>query len=190
MDARGQPVPWFTYPAIEFLEQFDFSRLAVFEFGAGQSTLFWKARAERVVSVESNASWYARLRDQVGADVDLTLAETAAKYAGRLGDHDETYDVIVIDGIAREECCVVAPAKLRHGGMIILDNAERYPELARILRDEGLLQVDMSGFGPVNGYTWTTSFFFHRAFDFPHRGEGRPARCIGSIPFDHKGRNV
>ncbi|MCL0042054.1 hypothetical protein M1N12_03225, partial [Peptococcaceae bacterium] len=24
----------------------------------------------------------------------------------------------------------------------------------------------MTGFGPINGYTWTTSFFFHREFNF------------------------
>ena len=183
MDGAGRPVPWFTYPAIEFLRQLDFSTMSIFEFGSGQSTLFWEQRAQRVVSVESNAHWYATVKGRVGPRVTLTLANEAKEYAGTLSACDGKFDVIVVDGVFRAECCEAAGEKLNDGGMIILDNSERYPELAARLRAGGLLQVDMSGFGPVNDYTWTTSFFFHRGFDFPCAGAGRPQRGVGSIPF-------
>src|SRR3954463_2256551 len=58
VDVIGNPIPWYTYPAIEYLKQLDFSTKNVFEFGAGQSTLFWAGRARRVVSVEDDAAWY------------------------------------------------------------------------------------------------------------------------------------
>ena len=41
VDADGRPLPWYTYPAIEYLEQLDFRDRTVFEFGSGASTLFW-----------------------------------------------------------------------------------------------------------------------------------------------------
>ena len=185
VDGRGEPIPWFTYPAIEFLVQFDFSRLRVFEFGAGQSTLFWEKRAESVTSVESNPKWHDRVRAGTGATVTLHLREDPAGYVACLREQADEFDVIVVDGIERLACSQVAVAKLRAGGMIILDNSDRHPRCAAVLRDSGLLQVDMTGFGPVNGYAWTTSFFFHRGFDFPMSGATRPKQGIGALPDVH-----
>jgi hypothetical protein len=40
-----------------------------------------------------------------------------------------------------------------------------------------MIQVDFFGFGPINDYTWTTSIFFSRDFDFkPINGEIRPVK--------------
>jgi hypothetical protein len=33
VNARGEPVPWYTYPAIDYLRQLDFSDKTVFEYG-------------------------------------------------------------------------------------------------------------------------------------------------------------
>jgi hypothetical protein len=33
IDGSGEAVPWYTYPAIEFLKQFDFTEKSVFEYG-------------------------------------------------------------------------------------------------------------------------------------------------------------
>jgi hypothetical protein len=54
VDAHGEPVPWYTYPAIDYLRQLDFSDKTVFEYGSGYSTLFWASAARRVVSVEED----------------------------------------------------------------------------------------------------------------------------------------
>src|SRR6187399_2329614 len=44
VDASGERLPWFTYPAIEYLAAFDFSDRVLFEYGSGQSTLYWAKR--------------------------------------------------------------------------------------------------------------------------------------------------
>lgn len=41
VDKDGNPIPWYTYPAIEFLNSLDFSSKNVFEYGTGNSTLWW-----------------------------------------------------------------------------------------------------------------------------------------------------
>ena len=46
MDRDGNPLPWYTYPAIEYLRQFDYKDKKVFEFGCGFSSLFWALRAQ------------------------------------------------------------------------------------------------------------------------------------------------
>jgi hypothetical protein len=182
VDGLGEEVPWFTYPAFEFLEQLDFRGKTVFEFGAGHSTLYWSRRALRVVSIESDPDWHERLRPRVPENVELALVEGGPDYAGALGARSESFDVIVVDGIERRACCGPAIAKLRPGGMIILDNSDWHHRCAALLRESGLLEVDFSGFGPINDYTWTTSLFLHRQFDFPRRRDRQPTHGIGALP--------
>jgi hypothetical protein len=181
-DAAGREIPWFTYPAIEYLSQLDFSGKTVFEFGAGNSSLFWSRCAARVVSVEHDRTWCERLRGRLPAGHELVLVEDPASYVQVLTQRAEQFDVIVVDGIERRACCVAAVKHLRRGGLLILDNADWHHRCAAGLRGAGLLEVDFAGFGPVNGYTWTTSLFFHRDFAFPCRDDYQPRHGIGSLP--------
>jgi hypothetical protein len=182
LDGAGREIPWFTYPAIEYLEQLDFRDRTVFEFGAGNSSVYWSRRAARVVSVEHDRAWYERLRTRLPADHELQLIEDPAAYPRELARRAERFDVIVVDGIERRACCAAAVARLRQGGLVILDNSDWHHHCAAALRAAGLLEVDFSGFGPVNGYTWTTSLFFHREFAFGLRDDRQPRHGIGSLP--------
>lgn len=182
LDGEGREIPWFTYPAIEYLNQLDFSDRTVFEFGAGNSSLYWSRRAARVVSIEHNRAWFARLRPRLPANHELHLIEDPAAYPQALARQPDRFDVIVIDGIERRACCAAAVAQLRPGGLLILDNSDWHHRCAGVLREAGLLEVDFAGFGPINGYTWTTSLFFHREFAFRARGDRQPRHGIGSLP--------
>jgi hypothetical protein len=181
VDAAGREIPWFTYPAIEYLERLDFRHRSVFEFGAGNSTLYWGRRAARVVSIEHNRTWHDRLRPRLSAGQELVLAEDPAAYVRALEDRVEEFDVIVVDGIERQACCHAALTRLRRGGFVILDNADWHQRSAAVLREAGLIEVDFSGFGPVNGYTWTTSLFLHREYAPLYREGLQPAHGIGGL---------
>src|SRR5205085_491303 len=85
-------------------------------------------------------------------------------------------------GHTRLKCARRALAKLREGGLIVLDNSDWLPESARVLRQAGLIQVDMSGFAPISGHPQTTSLFFHRAFAFAPRGPRQPLPPPGGVP--------
>ena len=62
VDVAGNPVPWIAYPAIRFLETRVGADLKVFEYGAGNSTLWWAKRVARVISCESDAAWAEEVR--------------------------------------------------------------------------------------------------------------------------------
>jgi hypothetical protein len=183
VDRSGSPLPWYTYPAIDYLKQLDLSDKLVFEYGMGNSTLFWAERAKQVVSVEDDAAWLRRVSPRLPANALPVLAETMEAYVGAIDARDHGFDVIVIDGKHRLQCAGHVPAALNPGGLVILDNADSYPDCCEALRTADLLQVDLSGFGPIDGYTWTTTLFFHREFDFPHLGAGRPTPPMGSRSF-------
>jgi hypothetical protein len=168
VDADGNPLPWFTYPAIDYLSPLDFSGADVFEYGAGASTLFWAARARRVVSLETDRDWYARLLPQLPANSELKfISAQLPDYALEIRAHGR-FDVIVIDGPGqtRLECAAAAADQLKPGGMIILDNSDLVPLSTALLRGKGLLQVDMTGFTPIAANAQCTSFFFSRDASF------------------------
>ena len=185
IDRHGQPVPWFSYPAIEFLARLDLSEKSVFEYGCGNSTRYWGRRAASVVSVEHVPEYYALIAPQLPANCDLSLRAPAENYIGALARANQDrggrgFDVIVIDGHSRVRCAEHAAEHLAPGGMIILDNAEWFPEAAAHLRGAGLIEVTFSGFAPIGEATQTTTLFFDRAFNFPL--EDRPPGSIGSVP--------
>jgi hypothetical protein len=158
VDASGAPLPWYTYPAIEYLSQLDFSARLVFEYGAGNSSRFWAARAARVCSVDNDRQWHAALAAKA-PNLEIHLCEDKEAYVSCIARQAVKFHLIAIDGRWRRACARAAPACLAAGGIILLDNTDWYPRTAGELRAAGFMQIDFSGFGPINAYTWTTSLF-------------------------------
>jgi hypothetical protein len=185
VDRSGDPTPWYTFPALAYLRGIDFSKSRVFEFGSGNSTLYWQRRAARVVSVEHDPEWHALLGPSIDASVaTVDLQTNQDAYLDAVDHPDGPWDVIVVDGIRRTACARRAVGRLAVGGFIILDNADWYPEVASELREADLLEVDFHGQGPVNFYTWTTSLFFHRSAHPTPLGD-QPAPPPGAIAWPH-----
>jgi hypothetical protein len=101
VDVHGQPLPWYTYPAIEYLRQLDFSDQTVFEYGSGNSTRFWAGQAARVVSVEEDERWYTALRSTLPANCELILETDLEQYVDVIRRYPDRFDVIVVDGASR-----------------------------------------------------------------------------------------
>ena len=169
-------LPWFTFPAIEYLLQLDLIEKNVFEWGSGDSTRFFAARCKSVVSVEHDPTYYNKCKG-CAANVELHLCdinnfvEIIDKYYG-------LFDVIVIDSERRMDCCKKALEHLHKFGLIIFDNSNWHGTCCKFLRDAKLLQVDFHGMGPRNIYAWTTSLFFSRDFNFNLLVEPQPQAPI------------
>ncbi|MFA6180406.1 MAG: hypothetical protein WC696_12410 [Candidatus Methylopumilus sp.] len=185
VDASGAPLPWLSYPAIDFLLQFDFFDATVFEWGSGFSTLWWAPRCRRIASVESNPQWIPYIKTLLPDSVEFieTPLDVDAEVAAFETHEGAEYDVIVIDnyGTFRWRCADAAVKKLASGGMIILDNSDQCLKACEVLRGHGLVQIDFTGFAPSNGYAQTTSVFFRDRLKFkplrniqPHRGPAQP----------------
>lgn len=186
VDIAGGPVPWYTYPAIEYLGQFDYSEKSVFEYGCGNSSLWWANRARFVASVENDCPWYESRKAYANQNFVISLCERQQEYCSRIENYDP-FDVIVIDGHSRDVCAEYAVKRIRPDGMIILDNSDRvnsdpeYQKAMTILESMGFFQVDFFGFGPLNTYTWNTTVFFSRTFSFPQRSQFHPVKGVGNL---------
>lgn len=162
-DGHGEPLPWMTYPLIEFLKNLDLSDCHVFEFGAGSSTLFWAQRTASVTAIEKNEQWYRQIEALQPANCELMWCPRDRDYIAALAQEDRRYDLIVIDGAVRYPCAEAALDRLTDRGLIILDNTEWYPQTARRITAAGFTQIDFSGFGPINAFTSTSSLFFRHS---------------------------
>ena len=145
LDRDGRPLPWYTYPAIEYLSQFDYSQKRIFEFGCGYSSLFLAERAEKVVSIEDNPQWFEKWQREFNRpNLDVRQRDDGEEYCRAVAEDGEVYDVIVIDGKRRADCARYAIERLNEGGLIILDDSDRvntsqeYKNAVAILRDQNI----------------------------------------------------
>lgn len=159
----GQPLPWFTYPALHFLEPRLRPHWHVFEYGAGQSTLWWAQRAAQLVSVESDRGWYERLSSALPPNVQLMhRALGTGAYPAAIDAWPGRFHIVVIDGRERIECARHSLAALDPRGVIVWDNADRaqYAEGYAILARAGFKRLDFWGMGPINAQAWSTAIFY------------------------------
>jgi SAM-dependent methyltransferase len=138
-------IPWFSYAAIDFLQDYLMAHMSVCEYGSGGSTLFFARRVRSVVAIEDNPHWCERvkekLRHQGLPNVTVKLAPFDAKNPTGFETSsylhaipDQKFDVIVVDGT--EEWIPVRPTCFHHaenfvkpGGIIVVDDSWRYPSL-------------------------------------------------------------
>ncbi len=95
----------------------------------------------------------------------------------------KSFDVIVVDGMARSLCLYIAAEYVSDDGIIILDNSDRwqYNDLQHyLIDDKGFKRVDFQGLGPLNPHGWTTSFFF-RSAGFLLEAPARRPRGAGDL---------
>lgn len=179
-DSSGDPLPWFTYPSIEYLSQLDISGKKIFEWGSGNSSSFFAKRCHSIVSVEHNEEWFSKVKETLKPNQSLFFEPDEMGYANKINIIEDTFDIIIIDGMYREQCVKEAFKNIKPSGLIILDNSERYPDLCAYLRGKDLIQIDMHGFGPINTYCWTTTLFLTRQFNFIPN-EIQPTIPIGGV---------
>jgi hypothetical protein len=52
---KGEPIPWFSHPLIDFLKDRLSKDMTVFEYGCGNSTLWWADRVRSVTGVKNDS---------------------------------------------------------------------------------------------------------------------------------------
>ena len=170
VDENSNPLPWVTYSFIDFIKGRLNKNLKVFEFGSGNSTYFYAKYAEKVVSVEHDRIWYNKLYSSMPENSDLIYCSLS-----RNGDYcraalklTEKFDIIIVDGRDRVNCCKQAINALSSNGVIVLDDSEReiYKDGINFLTDNGFKQLSFSGISPGLFYLKSTSIFY------------RPTNCL------------
>jgi hypothetical protein len=164
---RGEPWPWLTYAAADWLQQVLTAQTRVFEYGAGSSTSWFARHAKEIVAVEHDKEWFGRVPQPMNGRIlfrphtgDWWGTEEDHPYVRALADR-APWDVIVIDGIARTACARIATDHLAHTGLVILDDTNDEHSIAaqRELSRRGLGRLDFWGFKPGAGTRACTTVY-------------------------------
>jgi hypothetical protein len=162
----SHPVPWLTFDATRAICAALPPGARVFEFGAGNSTIFWARRAASVCSVEDDAGWMALLNaklKELRISNTHVLHETEMQaYVHTIGAWpDEHFDLVIVDGAWRRECVAAAVRHVKKGGMLVVDNTDwhwfRAERLAGI--PPGWRRRVYAGYAPMIGYKSETTVF-------------------------------
>jgi hypothetical protein len=132
-------LPWLTDGALDFLDSHIFylkSHLQrnprIFEFGAGNSTLYFLSRGCLVTSIEHDSDWCRKIVDVAscfGYQDRLNLTHAQRPYHQKFDVTACDYDLILVDGRDRVQCLerVVDEIGRLPGNkkpLVILDNTE------------------------------------------------------------------
>lgn len=165
VNRAGQPIPWYAYSAVDELERrFQVGtaeKPMVFEYGLGQSTLWWAKRARHVTVVEHDARWIKAYKDKLPGNVTLLHRHCHKGYEAAAMESGHGHDVVVIDGMNRPACSPHAMEAVKTGGLLIWDDSHypRYKKALQEITQSGWTHQEFIGHGPVIRGKVKTTFF-------------------------------
>jgi len=135
--------PWLTERAIRYLDGIIEPGMNVLEYGCGGSTLFFLDRGCHVTSVEHNRKWVQAVEQTLDKEQikqweplvvekkDDNIDKLEQAYRQMPLTPEASYDVILIDGLAREQC-LSAVRKTEFSGWLIYDNSDRFADTDKL----------------------------------------------------------
>lgn len=104
--------PWFTHPMLDVLKKWDLSDKRILEFGGGRSSRWWRKKAKWVTTIDTNSEWSHSIAEECadldnGVIIHVMINEGDQEHADtylQAGDKYGPYDIIVVDGILRNNC--------------------------------------------------------------------------------------
>jgi len=164
VDKNNNSLPWYTYSSIYFISKKIKNEMIVFEYGSGNSTLWWSRSVSKVISCEHDLQYFNSLKKRIASNVEYIYCklEYAGDYSKIIRSFSNCFDIIIIDGRDRINCVKNSLEALKYDGIIIWDNSDRsrYEKGYSFLNEHGFRRLDFEGIGPLNTYKWCTSIFY------------------------------
>ena len=179
LDTSNNSIPWLTYPFLEFIESRLTKDMHVFEYGSGNSTKWFAERVGRVSSIEHDEGWFDLVKSSMPGNVDLRLQtfpeemefyeraflplDRPSDYAKRIDQYDQKFDLIVVDGIDRNNSMAIGEAYLSDRGVMIADNLENeshFKPSVDFMLDKGYKFLPFWGLSPCEAHKTCTGIFY------------------------------
>lgn len=145
-------MPWLNFETKEWLDKNLNKEMIVFEYGCGGSTLYLSSRVKKIISVDHDQNWISIVEGEMkkrgitncelfccppeesSAATDKNYLSTDQdfsnksfqKYVEKINEYPDNYfDLVVVDGRARNGCLLNLLPKIKNNGYVLLDNSER-----------------------------------------------------------------
>ncbi len=171
-----------SFGAIDYFETILQPDFEIFEWGTGGSTLFYRSRVRKVISLEHSSDYFLStaepFRETVKGHSHLLIPPESATserppcaslrepgkdfsaYVNYIHSFPNcSFDLVSVDGRSRVNCVAAARDKVKPGGYLVLDDSERpdYAPAFSLLSD--WKRISFSGCGPYSHSFWETTFF-------------------------------
>jgi hypothetical protein len=147
-----KPLPWMNYGAIIHIQNLLHPDANLFEYGSGSSTRYWISKGCNVISVEHDKVFFEKMQVSLANFCEYKLIEPELDQTIKSKSHespesykssgyndlsfesyvkaidiypDNYFDLVVVDGRARNACIKHAVSKIKRGGVLVLDNSDR-----------------------------------------------------------------
>ncbi len=172
-ERRHPDKPWLCPGTVAYCEAHISTGMVGLEFGGGRSTRWLAPRLARLTTVEHDPGWHAQVRDMLAGsgltNVDLRLVPldhppdqperldypSPPAYVAVASEFpDRSLGFALIDGHYRTNCLRAVVPKFAPGGLLVLDDAQRYPSRADIPVPLHWPLVDKSTDGLKDALIW------------------------------------
>lgn len=162
--------PWIVPDALDYLRDIAKPTWAVFEWGAGGSTVWFAKHCSVTITIEHSQKWTKDIKGKLAvhnlANVSLQyipIRDEDEDYVDAILDHpDETFDLVSVDGevAKRDRGLANTWAKVVPSGYVMLDNSDWWEGSI----PEGWTRIDfkvtgLKWVGIQEPFGWQTSFF-------------------------------
>lgn len=146
-----KPTPWVSIKAKEWLDSYLKREMIVFEYGSGGSTIFFAKKVKKIISAEYQLLWFLGVLlalwrcgitnfyvhlclPERGLQIDKKYMSSDPniknfsyrKFVTSIDHYPDGYfDLVFVDGRARNQCIEHALPKIKNNGYILLDDSER-----------------------------------------------------------------
>lgn len=166
LDKDSNPLPWVTYGFIDFISERLNNDMCIFEYGSGNSTLWYSSKVRSVISVEHDRNWYNSIQSQMPKNVSINYKklEYDGDYCKFSNTINESLDIIIVDGRDRVNCIKNALNNINDDGIIVLDDSEReaYKEGIEFLTNNNFKRIDFWGISPGVFFKKNTTIFYRK----------------------------
>lgn len=116
---NGLIMPWYTSPCLEWLKSLDLKDKLIWEYGVGDSTLWYRKIGAFVYGVDLVEKWSRHAFEGV---CDIVIPTDKQEYIESSTYSGKLSDIVIIDGDYRDDCTEYALKSLKPGGYLIIDN--------------------------------------------------------------------
>lgn len=164
IDKDSKPLPWVTYGFIDFISERLNKSMDIFEYGSGNSTLWYSKKVNSVISIEHDKKWFEKINKSMPENVNIYYQELVygGEYSTFSNKLNKKFDIVIIDGRDRVNSIKSAINSIKEQGIIILDDSERdtYQEGRNFLLDNDFKKIDFWGISPGLFYKKNTTIFY------------------------------
>ena len=171
-DFSGKAIPWMNFSFIHFIQDRISKNHLILEFGGGYSTIFWALRCKKVFGIEHDNFFVDKIspklpkngRILVPASSQNQEYEEMGTEAFKLNE-ERKFDIIVIDGMRRNQCFSENIKYLKHDGVVIWDDSSResYQQSFEILKSIGFKSISFEGLKPGDRSIDETTVFYRKS---------------------------